>query len=566
ARCRRVSRVWYDAFTPYIYRTIGNIPALKSKADFSHVCNGEPNSLASLARNHHYVWDIKASFMNPLIFVNSAINLSPEDEMNFISFPNLHRFEWTWALRKFQVNRLPMGQQQDLALEFIASHPDLEEITLKFHTIGPEHVLALTAILRQQHPLQKRQRCGNQRQRYNCRHHHRLRKISVEYDIIEVDRRDVYDLFVAATEYNRSCPASCLGSRLSPEESQQPTGASFPPSSLLETNALNKESLEEWHFNWITNDIYTADQDESDGDDEGSNQENEFGGDDSNVGDNTCPALMNDISSGIRDLAISFSRPHWDTRLLLPMLRKCPDLERLSLPVIQRDSIHQSLPLLLKSQCTKVRRLEFSSDSLTDEKLAAILESCVAGLVSFSILNPLPVEDVSIEVLSRAHGYTLEKLDFGADCRWPCHYFQELVSNCPRLRFLRASLEVRGTYSDGTKVDYDTLISNPWPFLDHLKVLDLTLYQSSELQMAKPYRPGDGTESDMYINYMYTQIGSLNKLEELGVGGWMILLRVQNGLRKLAGLKKLKILDLENHTFIKWGAEEAEWICENWTG
>ncbi|KAF9173128.1 hypothetical protein BGX21_003691 [Mortierella sp. AD011] len=481
----------------------------------------------------------------------------------------MHRFEWTWALRRFQARAPPIAERQEgLALEFIASHPDLEEITLKFHTIEPEDVLALTAILRQQHPLQKQKRCGDQQQKYNCRHHHRLRKISVEYDIIKADRRDVYNLFVAATEYSRSRPTSCLKSQLFSESSQQPTCSSFPPSSLLETNGPNRESLEEWHFNWINSGLYTTDQDESDSDndDESSDQEGEIGGEHSNVGDNSYPALINDISSGISDLAISFNKPDWDTRLLLPMLRMCPDLERLSLPNIQRDSIHQSLPLLLKSRCTKVRGLEFSSDWLTDEKLASILESCIAGLSSFSTLNPLPVERVAIQALSRAHGNTLEKLDFGADYRWACHYFQELVSNCPRLRFLRASLELHGAYDDGTEVDYDALTSDPWPFLNHLKFLDLTLYHGSELQMTKPYRPGDGSVSDMYVNYLYSQIGGLIKLEELRIGGWMMLLQAQNGLRKLAGLKKLKVLDLRNHTFIKWGTEEAEWICENWTG
>ncbi|KAF9110003.1 hypothetical protein BGX27_006882 [Mortierella sp. AM989] len=565
ARCRRVCRLWNDVFTPYAYSTIGNIRSPKSK-DFSRVFNGDSTFLAALARNRNYVRVIRVSFLDPLMSLTSIINLPLQNEKTFISFPNLRRFDWTWALQKKQDKQpLVREHQEDLALEFIARHPDLEEVKLVFHMLWLRHVTALTTILQQQHHLQKQRRSEPYQQKHHCCHHHRLRKVSVSFDVMWADYDAVRDLTAAVVEYDRSCSASCLNLQPSPQISQQFTGALITPSNSLEKVPSTKESLEEWRFDCLVSGVYHFEDIDSDEDD--SSQDDEIGSEILSGSNNTVAGLSGGNDCRIKGLTTSLIQAPWGTRLFSQLLSRCPDLERLSLSISHGSSIYRRLSAILKYQCAKVKHLEFNPETfVSDEKIAAILGSCIAGLVSYTTLDPLSLRDASIEVLSRIHGRTLETLDLSNNYRWPSHYFLELVSNCSNLRFLAASLELHLYDSNDVEIGYDRLLTKSWPFHSRLKVLDLSLYRSSELEVASPYRIGDNSMTERYIDYMYTQVGSLSQLEEFRLGGWMMLLQIQTSLEKLAGLKKLKVLDLRNHTFIKWSEEEAEWICDNWTG
>ncbi|KAG0289455.1 hypothetical protein BGZ97_006463 [Linnemannia gamsii] len=204
----------------------------------------------------------------------------------------------------------------------------------------------------------------------------------------------------------------------------------------------------------------------------------------------------------------------------------------------------------------------------------------VTGLQEFRILSQIgDFDEISTLALGRYHGASLETLDFSQQTRFPAHLFLQLIRHCPRLRVLRCNIVLCKEHQ-GQTIDYSNLLTihgkdasannsggrnNDWPFASTLKHLDLAVYRGSDLEIDSNYRLGDGSVSDRYIAYLYTQVARLTLLEEWRLGGWMMLLRMGWGLDKLSNLKSLKILDLREHTFIRLSEEEVEWIAHNWT-
>ncbi|KAG0279732.1 hypothetical protein BGZ95_000395, partial [Linnemannia exigua] len=143
------------------------------------------------------------------------------------------------------------------------------------------------------------------------------------------------------------------------------------------------------------------------------------------------------------------------------------------------------------------------------------------GLESFRILTQISnLDEISTLALGRYHGASLETLDFSQQTRFPSHLFLQLIKQCPRLRVLRCNIELCINHQ-GQTIDYSTLFSttpltstlttntgsnNDWPFAATLKFLDLAVYRGSDLEIESNFRHGDGSVSDRYIAYLYSQV------------------------------------------------------------
>ncbi|KAG0328086.1 hypothetical protein BGZ99_006259 [Dissophora globulifera] len=478
-------------------------------------------------------------------------------------FPNLRRFSRTWKQPRIEGSlstQMIRESRVNNMLKFVALHPSLEEVMLWFDDLDRSHIWSLTSILRHEHDLQRR--LGH---RHAC-----LRKIHIDFNYYGYDTSEsMHDFFREIALYSRG-PASGIRS-----DGVRGSSSSATLSTITTPVAASMHSsLESFHFRRVDKrDLngsgggytYEEDDDSDDVDDSDNDDSNE---------DNTNlypadPFTSDLISSncGLKELQISLPGLVSERQLLLPLLRRCPDLETLCLNWVHSVSAIVDLPLLLREHCTRLKRFSICEFSPRDKHLAHLIESCVAGLSSLEILDRLvPMGATSVEATARVHGGSLETLDLRGNRRWSSHYFLDLVTRCPRLQTLKASLELRSMDSRGESIDYETRLAISWPFRESLRVLDLTLYRGSDMEVESKYRPGDGSLTDQYIDYMYTQVGALHRLEELSLGGWMLLLRVEWGLPKLAGLKRLRLLDLRNHTFIKWSAVDVEWISDNWTG
>ncbi|KAF9583684.1 hypothetical protein BGW38_008866 [Lunasporangiospora selenospora] len=273
------------------------------------------------------------------------------------------------------------------------------------------------------------------------------------------------------------------------------------------------------------------------------------------------PTSIRDISIVLEDGDIS------ERDIVFQLLVRCPLLERLSIPMYYDRGEFTDLQDILGIHCPLVRHLALGElVGFEDEDVAEVIESCAAGLCSFKTHEGLEMDHMTVRALAQNHGRTLETLDLAENSRWPSHLFLDLVQELPNLQVLKASLDFT-IFHQGEKVDYDeTRFGRDWPCRGQLKTLYLALFRGSDAEEEERYRPGGDSATDRYINYMYSQVGAMVQLQELSLGGWMMLLRSEWGLYRLAGLERMRVLDLRDHTFVRLTNEDVLWMAEHWRG
>ncbi|KAF9135557.1 hypothetical protein BGW39_002305 [Mortierella sp. 14UC] len=322
----------------------------------------------------------------------------------------------------------------------------------------------------------------------------------------------------------------------------------------------------------------------------------------------TLQSLHPPRKSPIKHLTFGFDTTDILTLHFQPLLERCPDLESISLWTIESLPVLNELPDLLQRFCPRFKSLGVGFMNVEDGEIAQLVAGCVerttpttttimatgtemtkkrrGGLESFRILAQNDFDEISTLALGRYHGASLETLDFAQQTRFPAHLFLQLLKHCPRLRILKCNIELRMEHQ-GQTIDYSSLFSisptntttttttttidnasnnNNWPFASTLKFLDLSVYRGSDLEIDSNFRHGDRSISDRFIAHLYAQIARLTRLQEWHLGGWMVLLRIGWGLEKLSDLKSLKVLDVREHTFVRWTEDEVTWMAENWTG
>lgn len=602
AHCTAVSRLWSSLFTPYLYRTI-DLTHIRTVAHFKD----RAAAVSALVRYRSSVQTIKTSAVNKLLLailrdddamvvarsaassttddnVSSSsmaplsVNLLPNFMYNTLElwkFTNLRTFEWsaskTTVFSDFPVippqsdaayppfsNNTNNNDGSMTALQFISLHIDcLESISLKFRILTRQHVRSLKDLLRGPRP--------------------RLRRLVVEYVQANVRRSVMKQLvWTALALYGTRSVVDGSGSCDGDGEG--------------ESRSNGQAALETFLLIWDQNGQYGWDI-ESNSDTEEESEPNNHHHHRTSFHSALQPRGQ-PRQSHVKDLSFSFDNERLEVTLIRPLLQRCPDLESLSLWTIDRGSLLDQLPDLLRKFCPRFRNLGVGTINAEDAEISQLIAGCsrtvnhvddessttststvkITGLQEFRILSQIEdFDEISSLALGRYHGASLETLDFSQQTRFPTHLFLQLIKHCPRLRTLRCSIELRKEHQ-GQKIDYSALlstqsndVSNDWPFAATLKYLDLAVYRGSDLEMESNYRHGDGSVSDRYIAYLYTQVARMTHLEEWRLGGWMMLLRLGWGLDKLSGLKSLKVLDLREHTFIRLSEEEVEWISDNWT-
>ncbi|KAK3837705.1 MAG: hypothetical protein JOS17DRAFT_371861 [Linnemannia elongata] len=588
AHCTVVSRLWSSLFTPYLYRTI-DMTHIKTAVHFKD----RAAAVSALVRYRSSVQTIRTCAVNKLMLailrddamivastaasrddvssssvaVLSMPRLLPNimgETLDLWKFTNLRTFEWTAskptgypsippksdATYSFTMSNINNNDGGMTALQFIGLHIDrLESISLKFRVLTRQHVRSLKSLLREPRP--------------------RLRSLIVEYVQGDVRQSVVKRLVWSAL--------ALYGTK---------------PGVEGESRSNGQAVLETFRLIWVQSGPYGWDN-ERDSDTEDEDEPNNRNHDDHHSSFYSALQPQGQVrQSHVKELSFNFDNKELELTLLRPLLQRCPDLESLSLWSIGRDSLLDQLPDLLRKFCPRFRNLGVGNIHAEDAEISQLIAGClrtinnadnepsktaaptarITGLQEFRILSQIEdFDEISALALGRYHGASLETLDFSQQTRFPAHLFLQLIKHCPRLRTLRCNIELRKEHQ-GQTIDYSGLlstqsnnISNDWPFAATLKYLELAVYRGSDLEMDSNYRHGDGSVSDRYIAYLYTQVARLIHLEEWRLGGWMMLLRLGWGLDKLSSLKSLKVLDLREHTFIRLSEEEVEWISDNWT-
>ncbi|KAF9356904.1 hypothetical protein BGX34_009702 [Mortierella sp. NVP85] len=286
----------------------------------------------------------------------------------------------------------------------------------------------------------------------------------------------------------------------------------------------------------------------------------------------------------IRELSICLSHAKQEPILLIPLLERCPLLTKLDLEWLRdRRTLGWVAEVLERqsfSQLKHVRLGALEDHGAKDEEIAGLINalrlvrsnlmvrscsdnsdhdhvSMKGGLETFEVEAILPFEKHSVQSLIRCHAATLTVLDLMSLRQLKCQLFVDLMGSLPKLRTVMAPVWL-GHTQDTDPSAFET----PWMCVG-IKDLELGLQLTGA---ASDHQAGSGSLTDQYIRYMFTQIGRLTELEEWKLVSWTELINVGVGyLDLLAGLKRLKCLDLRRCPNNRLDVKEAEWMLEHWT-
>ncbi|KAF9184021.1 hypothetical protein BGZ51_003637 [Haplosporangium sp. Z 767] len=309
----------------------------------------------------------------------------------------------------------------------------------------------------------------------------------------------------------------------------------------------------------------------------------------------------------IRSLYIEMPGPDQERQILIPLLKKCPRLQRLEcLAVHSQWTVVAMTDMLKDRSCFPglghicISGLRKGLVRNVDDLLASLLFVCgdsmqlepsmtnqrqMSGqgsrwregdqmdetmearpaLLSFGI-DATCNTPLVYTALRQHHAHTLSYLDLTPGFL-DIYAFANLMATLEGLK--KAKLWVVLFDSESGLVDLDEfglgkILQNQWACKD-LRKLEVCFERASVTGGSDSFQPGDGTLQDVFLEYAFTRIGSMTALEELIYDGWFRILRLDEGyLDRLRNLKRLKELGTVGEKSIDFGVKEAEWILEHW--
>ncbi|KAF8924155.1 hypothetical protein BGZ58_002107, partial [Dissophora ornata] len=284
--------------------------------------------------------------------------------------------------------------------------------------------------------------------------------------------------------------------------------------------------------------------------------------------------------SQIRELGIRLSLAIQERAILLPLLERCPLLERLELKWLHDpQTLPQIIDILQARKCPRLKHVRVSSIVRSDageESVAGLIQALgydggdhegsrdggLGGLESFTVEAILPFERRCVQALIRCHARTLTVLDVMSLRQMKFEFFVGLVRGLPRLQSLKAAVWI--WLRPDANADIDEALQTQWACLG-LKELEIGLQMGDDVAIDSNHRAGNGSLADRYMIYMFTQLGRLAVLEDWRLTSSADLLTLDKGyLRQLSGMRRLKGLNLRRCPNIKLGVKEAEWMLEHW--
>ncbi|KAG0046514.1 hypothetical protein BGZ83_008331 [Gryganskiella cystojenkinii] len=563
--CIRVSRTWAATFAPYLYRDI-DITSIRTFRRFE-----TQEALAALTRNQDHVRTFKTCYLTALT------DLSRTLFQHNTGFKNLVRFHWRERLNRAGRQVVFKDEDPAIAIAFLENHPGLSEVQLGFKYLSRDHGYRLVDYLHHRNvPVNNNDSDSKPQSGLSfCRAGGRLKRMRIDYNFLLV-RRMPFDLTLAAAGQG-------LGLEIGLQDN---TGQTWSESTTPTTAAYSLQSfaLDHWRLVQLREDLsigddFTLESNMTQENEESLAEEFEFLalGLEQNGRAYQGPVPTTCVWT---DLSMD-GEPHKPDRsaLLHDVLRWSPELKRFSCPSIQRIADFELLPSTIREHCPKLRHLELgcTPEQAEDSDVAAILNSILRGLISFRILaEQFPLSWDSIQSLHRVHATTLTDLDLIDLGRWRSYLFLDLIDRLPNLRSLKAVIDLRlfldekdapagEEYDNLMRINYSHRLQRDWPFRDRLKHLHLAVFRGTDVELEESeFNWGDGSLTDRFAKYMSEQVGALYRLETFEVGGWLLMLRLNLWMRKMDGMKGLKVLDLSHHTLLRWGPDEVDWICEHW--
>ncbi|KAF9899555.1 hypothetical protein EC991_008623 [Linnemannia zychae] len=279
---------------------------------------------------------------------------------------------------------------------------------------------------------------------------------------------------------------------------------------------------------------------------------------------------MEDLA--VKILKLSTTLEDQEAAIMVPLLKKCPELQELHMFTIRvPETVDLLKEAFIDGACPQLSVFHPGRDGvLKDDPLPVLLSVMGPGRG----VNAVGLEKITITssqfkpesalAMTEHLSESLTEVIF-QDHIMNFEVFNELVTGLPLLETIRARInEISVQTVDINK--FDQMCSRDWVCLG-LKKLQL----GSQLTQGIPTVKGDSWKQSLpkrCMDYMFSQFAKLEELEEWDfVAGPVDLFILAAGgyLRLLSDLKSLKKFGLGPRTVYRMGAKEAEWVAENWT-
>ncbi|KAF9090696.1 hypothetical protein BGX27_002196, partial [Mortierella sp. AM989] len=275
--------------------------------------------------------------------------------------------------------------------------------------------------------------------------------------------------------------------------------------------------------------------------------------------------------------------------LILPLIQKCPVLERIG---VERSSngVSDFITTIFQADQLPSTFTEFHLGymSITDECWQAVVSAMQNRIKSFS-MNSSPFRTYPsnpFDLLTSHWAGILEAIRFQENMFVESHDIELILTACSALKVFSVFCQKDGSLS-GLKTMFDALTDagSNWNCLQlerlEIRFLDgrPPLHRSLDtLQIDS--KPNQSLHQKVQIANgimkAYQQLGRLTKLKHLRIGWYTGLpegqfesdsnldMSIKSGLNFLEGLKELQVLDVESIRRVNIGQQEVEWISENW--
>ncbi|KAG0337620.1 hypothetical protein BG000_005208 [Podila horticola] len=260
----------------------------------------------------------------------------------------------------------------------------------------------------------------------------------------------------------------------------------------------------------------------------------------------------------IRRLDIRYLSTYLEEKLLIPLLHRCTNLERLRFTlnrIYHRSSELVQLKAVIQERCPGIKYLSLFDATFFRYECtpqSAILSSTTGGLEFFETnLKRSSLE--TVRVLLDHHSHTLKSIQLtGPAQSIPIEHFVQIANSCLHLETLRCEYELSLT---SFRTNGKQLVKIRW-----------NCHGLRRLRVRWGLPPAD-LPAGYYrhlLKYMGKRIGMLANLQELEIDG-KDLVSQQYGRLGMENLRQLRTLVvLGTFKDVKWSAEDAEWMLEHW--
>ncbi|KAF9436405.1 hypothetical protein BGZ76_004069 [Entomortierella beljakovae] len=274
----------------------------------------------------------------------------------------------------------------------------------------------------------------------------------------------------------------------------------------------------------------------------------------------------------IKNLKLEMRHGQPEAGFTIPLVERCDRLESLHI-ITHMQSDMKQIANALKDKKNTLKSFQYRSNAINTEcfdELLVTLGTTNNNIGDMGLINSNGIEELILHRspqlpkpfprILASHHSRLTSLEYGS--------LLPIVSLMTILNELSMLKSFKGSYHgyEVTDEELNEAYKLPWNCVN-MQTFHTTLGYIHRMTGQQYHRSWKGSNDDKAVKLFFSQIGRLNKLEELKVGATAHCLTQRHGyLEQLSGLKELGILDLGSYTHQKSAPSpvNVEWMMDHW--